>query len=231
MAWSRVHGVMADRRASERCDVVAIAASAGGIHALSVVLGALGSDLEVPVLVVQHLDRRHPTILAKVLARATSLPVKLAEDGERAEAGTVYLAPPDRHLLVASGAVLALSRSELVHFLRPSADLLFKSVAGVYGPSAIACVLSGTGRDGAAGVDTVKSRGGIVIAQDPETAEFAGMPESAVATESVDFVLPLEQIGAVVCGLLGSRAGAAQQTVDRAVDLGKLRPERGVSTL
>ncbi|MFJ4654466.1 chemotaxis protein CheB [Nocardia sp. NPDC088792] len=186
----------------EGYDVVALASSAGGIQALQVVLGALGGDLPVPVLVVQHLDRRHPTILDRVLARATALTVKLAEDGEPIEAGTVYLAPPDRHILAGPSGHLGLSSSERVHFLRPSADLLFVSVAEAYGPRAIACVLTGTGADGAIGVGAVKSHGGIVIAQDPATAAFDGMPRAAVTTGAVDFVLPLSEIGAAISTLV-----------------------------
>ncbi|MFG2145406.1 chemotaxis protein CheB [Streptomyces sp. NPDC048696] len=192
----------AEQYPAERYDIVAVASSAGGIHGLGVLLGALGADFPVPVLIVQHLDPRHRTVIAEVLARRMSLPVKLAEDGEHAEPGVVYVAPPDRHLLVGPEGTLSLSRSELVHFLRPSADLLFESVAGAYGPRAIACVLTGTGSDGAMGVDAVKSRGGTVIAQDPGTAEFKGMPEAAVGTGAVDFVLPLEEIATVIRGLV-----------------------------
>lgn len=167
-------------------------------------LGALGCDLAVPVLVVQHLDPRHHTVLAEILGRRTALRVKLAEAEECVLPGTVYLAPPDRHLLVDSDGVLTLTRTELVHFVRPSADLLFESVAGAYGTGAIACVLTGTGRDGAMGVDAVKSRGGTVIIEDPRTAKFPGMPQAAVDTGAVDFVLPLEEIAAVVRGLVES---------------------------
>ncbi|MCU1646779.1 MAG: chemotaxis protein [Nocardia sp.] len=187
-----------ERHPSEQFDVVAVASSAGGVSALGVLLGALGPDLPVPIFVVQHLDPRHKTVLAQVLARRTELDVKLAETGERALAGTVYLAPPDRHLLVGDGGIVTLSSSELVHFLRPSADLLFESIAGAYGPRAIACVLTGTGSDGSMGVEAVKTRGGTVIAEDPATAEFTGMPKSAVSTGSVDFVLPLDEIAAVI---------------------------------
>ena len=183
-------------------EVVAVASSAGGIHGLATLLGALDADLPVPVLVVQHLDPRHRTVIAEVLGRRTSLSVKLAEDRERTSPGTVYIAPPDLHLLVGPGGLLTLTDSELVHFVRPSADLLFESVAGAYGPRAIACVLTGTGRDGAMGVDAVKTRGGTVIAQDPATAEFKGMPEAAVGTGTVDFVLPLEEIAPVISGLV-----------------------------
>jgi two-component system, chemotaxis family, protein-glutamate methylesterase/glutaminase len=186
--------------------VVAIAASAGGISALGRVLGSLPSRFPVPVLVVQHLDPRHRTVIAEVLGRRAKLPVRLASDGEKAEAGTIYVAPPNYHLLVGADGVLMLSSSELVHFLRPSADLLFESVAGSYGPRAIACVLTGTGSDGVMGATAVKSRGGTVIAEDPEQAEFKGMPEAVVASGAVDFILPLDEIAPVICGLVEATA-------------------------
>ncbi|MER6968811.1 chemotaxis protein CheB, partial [Streptomyces halstedii] len=188
----------------EQYAVVAVASSAGGIYALIELLGGLGADFPVPVLVVQHLDRRHRTVIADVLSRRTELAVKLAEADERIEAGTVYIAPPDRHLLAGPEGVLSLSNSELVHFVRPSADLLFESLAGAYGDRAIVCVLTGSGGDGAMGVDAVKSRGGTVIAQDPASAQFRGMPEAAVATGAVDFVLPLGEIAELIRGLVGN---------------------------
>ncbi|GAA3084248.1 hypothetical protein GCM10010449_05090 [Streptomyces rectiviolaceus] len=181
---------------------MAFAASAGGVQGLGEILGGLGPDLPVPVLVVQHLDPRHRTLLAEVLARRTELSVKLAQDQERVEPGTVYLAPPDRHLLAGPEGVVTLSNSEVVNFVRPSADLLFESVAGAYGSRALACVITGTGVDGAMGVEAVKSRGGTVIAEDPRTAQFAGMPQAAVETGAVDFVLRIEEIAAAVRGLV-----------------------------
>ncbi|KAA8884444.1 chemotaxis protein CheB [Nocardia colli] len=182
--------------------VVAIASSAGGITALFKVLGDLPAALPVPVLIVQHLDPRHKTVLAELLSRRTELQVKLAESGDVVQPGVVYIAPPNYHLLVEPRGILALSGSELVHFVRPSADLLFESVAGAYGSRAIACVLSGTGRDGASGVSAVKSRGGTVVVQDPDNAEFNGMPHAAVATGSADLVVPLDEIADVIRGLV-----------------------------
>jgi two-component system chemotaxis response regulator CheB len=182
--------------------IVALAASAGGITALSRVLGELPVGFAVPVLVVQHLDPRHETVIAAVLGRRTKLPVKLAEPEERVQPGIVYIAPPNHHLLVTADGVLTLTSSELVHFVRPSADLLLESVAGAYGARALACVLTGTGRDGAMGIGAVKSRGGTVIVQDPASAEFPGMPDAAVANGPVDFVLPLDEIGSVIRGLV-----------------------------
>ncbi len=190
---------------AEPYGIVAMASSAGGITALGRVLGGLPVGFPVPVVVVQHLDPRHQTIIAEVLGRRAKLPVTLAEEGQRAEPGTIYIAPPNRHLLVGADGTLTLSSSELVHFVRPSADLLFESVAGTYGPRAIACVLTGSGSDGAMGVSAVKSRGGTVIVEDPELAEFKGMPEAAVASGAVDFVLPLDEIASVIRGLVEAR--------------------------
>lgn len=192
----------ADQPAAGPFAIVAVASSAGGIQGLSELLGGLGPELPVPVLVVQHLDPRHRTVIADVLARRTDLPVVLAEAGEKPVPGTVHIAPPGRHLLIGADGDLTLSDAELVHFVRPSADLLFESVAAAYGPRAIACVLTGTGVDGAMGVEAVHSRGGTVIVEDPRTAEFSGMPQAAVDTGAVDFVLPLEEVAAVVRGLL-----------------------------
>ena len=184
---------------------MAIAASAGGITALGRVLGGLPAGFPVPVVVVQHLDPRHKTIIAEVLGRRAKEPVVLARDGGRAEPGTIYVAPPNHHLLVEAEGVLVLSSSELVHFVRPSADLLFESVAGAYGPRAIACVLTGTGSDGAMGASAIKSRGGTVIAEDPDLAEFKGMPEAVIAAGAVDFILSLDEIATVIRGLVEAR--------------------------
>jgi two-component system chemotaxis response regulator CheB len=175
-------------------DVVACASSAGGLNALSELLSRLPGDLPAAVAVVQHLDRRHRSLIADILSRRTRLSVKQAEAGENLQAGTVYIAPPNRHLLVNPEGRVALADSELVHFLRPSADLLFESVAASFRDRVIGVVLTGTGRDGAMGITAIKSMGGTVIAQDPKTAEFPGMPEAAVATGNVDFVLPLPEI-------------------------------------
>lgn len=182
--------------------IVGIASSAGGLGALAVVLGALLRDLPVPVAVVQHLDPRHRSLMADLLDRRTDLAVREAADGDPLAPGTVYVAPPNRHLLVRQDGTVSLSDAELVHFLRPSADLLFESLAGSYGDGVVAVVLTGTGTDGAMGVRAVKQMGGTVIAQEPGDAEFSGMPAAAVATGCVDFVLPLEEIGPAVAALV-----------------------------
>ena len=175
-------------------DIIALAASAGGLKALSQVLTALPADFPASIVVVQHLDPRHRSLMADILSRRTALQVKQAEEGNRLSAGTAYIAPPNRHLLVNLDSTLSLSQSELVHFVRPSADLLFESVAASYKDRAVAVVLSGTGSDGSMGVRAIKKMGGTVIAQDEKTAEFFGMPGAAVQTGCVDFILPLDEI-------------------------------------
>jgi two-component system chemotaxis response regulator CheB len=137
-------------------DVVAVAASAGGLKALSLVFSMLPPDFPAAVVVVQHLDPRHRSLMADILSRRTPLQVKQAEEGDRLRPGTVYIAPPDRHLLVNPDGSLSLSQSELVHFVRPSADLLFESMAASYKERSIAVVLTGSGSDGTMGVQAVK---------------------------------------------------------------------------
>jgi two-component system chemotaxis response regulator CheB len=183
-------------------DIVALAASAGGLTALSQVLAGLPGDFPAPVVIVQHLDPRHRSLMADILSRRTQLKVKQAEAGDSLQASTVYIAPPDRHLLVNRDGSLSLTQSELVHFVRPSADLLFESVAASHEEGAIAVVLSGTGSDGAMGVEAIKKMGGTVIAQDQKSAEFFGMPGAAIQTGSVDFILPLDEISSALVTLV-----------------------------
>ncbi len=174
--------------------VVALAASAGGLNALTHILTELPKNFPVALVVVQHLSPKHHSLLADILSRATSLQVKQAEEGDQLEAGKVYTASPDHHLIVTLDKTLKLTQSEQVHFLRPSADLLFESVAAAYKDQAIAVVLSGTGNDGAKGVEAIHQMRGIIIAQDEETSDFFGMPSAAIETGFVDFVLPLSKI-------------------------------------
>jgi two-component system chemotaxis response regulator CheB len=183
-------------------EIVAMAASAGGLQALTVVLSGLPAEFPAAIVVVQHLDPRHRSLMAEILAGRTSLQVKQAEENDLITPGTVYIAPPDRHLLVNPDGTLSLSQSELVHFVRPSADLLFESVAASYKDRSIAVVLTGSGSDGNMGVEAIKKMGGTVIAQEAETAEFSGMPHAAIQTGSVDFILLLEEIPLALVSLV-----------------------------
>ena len=175
-------------------DIVALAASAGGLNALTHVLAALPSDFPAALVVVQHLDRRHRSLMADILSRRTRVRVVEASAGDALQPGFAYIAPPDRHLLVNQDHTLSLTQTELVHFVRPSADLLFESTAASFKERAIAVVLSGSGQDGAMGVRAIKKMGGTVIVQEAANAEFRGMPDAALATGLADFVLPLDDI-------------------------------------
>ena len=181
------------------CELVAIGASAGGLPALSALLGTLDSEFP-PVVVVQHLDPRHKSQLATLLSRKTRKPIKEAEDGEPITQGMIYIGPPDEHLLVAHGRI-QLAHSRLIRFSRPSIDIMFGSVAAIYGEHAIGVILSGSNRDGADGIAAIRRAGGITIAQDPITAEYRIMPQAAIDTGCVDLVVPLEKMGSVLSRL------------------------------
>lgn len=174
--------------------VVAICASAGGLNAISQVLSALPADFPAAVTLVQHSSRNFPSMLPDILSRRIALSVKQAEEKDVLQPKQVYIAPNDQHLLVNLDGTISLSHSELVHFVRPSADLLFESVAASFRQQAIAVVLTGTGGDGAIGVKAIKQMGGVAIAQDQATSEFFAMPEAAINTGAVDYVVPLPQI-------------------------------------
>jgi len=190
-------------------DIVALAASAGGLAALSTVLSALPAHFPASVVVVQHLDPRHRSLMAEIINRRTSLPVKQAAEGDQLHPGRVYVAPPDNHLLVNSDNTLSLAHTELVHFVRPSADLLFESVAASHKQRAIAVVLTGSGSDGAMGIRAIKKMGGTVIVQDEQTSQFFGMPGAAIQTGDADFILPLDEIAPALILLVNE--GVKQQ--------------------
>jgi two-component system chemotaxis response regulator CheB len=191
------------RVGSPAFEIVAIAASAGGLTALTTVVRGLPPNFEAAVAVVQHLDPRHRSLMPQIIARRATLPVDEARDGMDVEPGHIYLAPPDRHLLINRDRTISLTQTELVNFVRPSGDLLFESVAAAYGERAIAVVLTGTGHDGSMGVAAIKKRGGTVIVQDELSSEFFGMPSSAIKTGTVDFVLAIDEIAPALETLVG----------------------------
>lgn len=172
-----------------------MAASSGGISALRRILGALGADLPVPVLVVQHSASDDGGALCEVLAAGCALPVVEGEPRQPVIAGCVYLAPPGYHLLVESGPRLALSVDDKVCHVRPSADVLFASAADVWHSALIGVVLTGANHDGAAGLLAIRSRKGLCVVQDPADAEMSTMPRAALEMAGADHLLPLDQIG------------------------------------
>jgi two-component system chemotaxis response regulator CheB len=206
------NGIQIDSEERSRVafEIVALAASAGGLGALGQVLGGLPEDFAAPIVIVQHLDPRHRSLMAEILGSRTALQVTQARDGDELRPGWAYIAPPDHHLLINTDGTLSLSHSELVHFVRPSADLLFDSMAASYGNRAIAVVLTGTGSDGDVGVKAVKENGGMVLAQSKESSEYFGMPGAAIATNCVDFVLDLDKIAQALLTLVMGEKGEAE---------------------
>ena len=189
--------------------VVAMAASVGGLNALSVILGALPADFPAAIAIVMHLSPNHKSLLAEILKCRTQLAVKQAQPGDILCNSCVFVAPPNHHLTVAKGGVLELSTSsaEKIHYARPSAEPLFASVAEFYQKHAIAVVLTGGDGDGSIGVQIIKEKGGMVITQDRLTSLDFSMPETAIRTGDVDFILPLDRISHKLIQLVNAGRG------------------------
>jgi len=181
--------------------LVTIGASWGGLRAIETVLGALPHGFQTPIAIAQHraVDSGSGA-LTRLLSLRSGLDVREAEDKEPIEAGRVYVAPSDYHLLVEPDG-FSLSTEDMVQHSRPSIDVLFDSAADTYADRLVGVILTGANADGAYGLRRVKRRGGVTIAQDPETAEKREMPEAAIATGSVDHVVPLDGIGAKLAEL------------------------------
>ena len=175
-------------------DIIVVGASAGGVEALSTLVGDLPHDLPAAVFIVLHMGAHSYSALPQILARRTKLSVGQPRDGEPVRRNRVYVAPPDHHLLVGRGTIrVANGPTENGH--RPSVDTLFRSAAATYGPRVAGVVLSGTRDDGTAGLRAIHDRGGVAIVQDPDEALFPGMPQSAMAGDHPDHVLAVGKIG------------------------------------
>ena len=181
-----------------RIDAIVIGASAGGVEALSILLPALSAGLRAPLIIVLHLPRERPSLLAGIFAPKCALQVKEAEDKMRVAPGTVYFAPPDYHLLLDDGPQFALSIDELVHFSRPSIDVLFESAADIYAERLMGIILTGANDDGAAGLAAVHRAGGVTLVQEPGSAQAPLMALAALKRTAADFVLPLEEIASLL---------------------------------
>jgi two-component system chemotaxis response regulator CheB len=180
---------------------VAIGASAGGVEALLVLLPALPAGLRIPVFVVLHLPREQPSLLVEIFAPRCALRVVEAEDKMPIEAGVVYVAPPDYHMLVEEERRIALSADAAVNYSRPSIDVLFEAVADAYGERALGIILTGGSADGSAGLEAIHRGGGTTVVQRPENAQVPFMVESALRRVPVDFVLTLDGIAALLARL------------------------------
>ena len=187
-------------------EAVVIGASAGGVHALSVLLPALPAHAAAAIFIVLHLPRDRPSLLAEVFAHKCSLDVLEAQDKEPVVPGTVYFAPANYHLLVDQGPQLALSVDDLVHHSRPSIDVLFESAAEIYGNRLLGIILTGANQDGAQGLAAVHDSGGVTVVQEPATAHSPQMILSALKLRPPDYVLSLDGIAAMLSSLRTTKA-------------------------
>lgn len=179
--------------------IAVIGTSWGGLAALTEIIAGLPLDFPMPIAVVQHRSR-DSDLLVELLQDLTELCIRDAEDKDALCAGTIYIAPPDYHMLV-EREYISLTVDSPVRFSRPSIDVLFKSASDTFGANTIGVVLTGANEDGAGGLARIAARGGKAIVQDPEEAEAPIMPQSAIRAVPGARVLPLKQISAELARL------------------------------
>jgi len=182
--------------------MIVVGGSLGGFNAVQSILADLPLQFQTPVAIVLHRNREPGSLLQDGLQRRCALPVVEVDDKEPIEPGHVYLGPPDYHLLV-ERTHFALSADQPVNYARPSIDVLFESAADAFGSALIGVVLTGASQDGARGAARIRARGGIVIVQDPASAERPEMPVAALAAAPTCQVQPLERIAPMLLRLGG----------------------------
>lgn len=180
---------------STNIGLVAMGASWGGLHAGSTILSSLPPEFPAAIMLVQHQNASAENRLDWLLRRCCRLPVTAPQDKAPILPGRVYVAPPGYHMLVNADRTVALSTAPPVHFSRPSIDELFFSAGHVYGAGTVGVILTGANEDGSAGLDYIRRRGGLSLAQSPRSSEAPAMPEAAMTKGAVQEVLDLEQIG------------------------------------
>jgi two-component system chemotaxis response regulator CheB len=183
-------------------NIVVVGASAGGVAALQQIVRTLPSDFPAAVFVVLHIPRDVPSDLGRLLSRETGLPVVTARDCDAIEQGKVYVAPPDRHMTLEKDRV-RVQFGPLQNRNRPSIDVLFRSAAVEFGPRVIGVVLTGFLSDGTAGLLAIKQCGGLTVVQDPDSALFPDMPQSALRAVEIDRCAPLSQLSSLLASLVG----------------------------
>ncbi len=188
--------------AEEIIDVVVIGASAGGPAAIVQILNRLPADFPLPILVVQHLGVDFVPGFANWLSSRCRLKVQVALEGRVPTPGEVWVAPGGKHMTLNNDGQIVLHSDKGAHRHQPSIDVLFESVAQLYGPRAIGVLLTGMGNDGARGMTMLRAQGARTIAQDEETCVVFGMPAAAIQQQAVEYVLPLQQIADVLLDLV-----------------------------
>ncbi len=182
-------------------DAIVLGTSAGGIEAIKKILPSLPAKLRIPVLIVIHIAPDGSNLLSEIFSDDTQYSLKEAESGEELREKTIYFAPADYHLSVEKNRTLSLSNEEEVFYSRPSIDVLFESASIAFGKRTLALLCTGANQDGAQGAYKIFQRGGTVIVQDPQDADFPTMPESALALFKPNAVLPLKNIQALLRNL------------------------------
>lgn len=180
-----------------RFEAVLIGASAGGVEPIKEILSALPPDFPASVFIALHVDPRAERTLVSVLQRTCQLEVCYPTDEEYYMPSIVYVAPPGNHMLLTYQKVWIFP-ANFVYLPKPNIDLMMQSAANEFTDRAIGVLLSGTGNDGAIGIRAIKEKGGMTIAQSEPSAEYPGMPKSAIATGAVDYSLPAEVIGPTI---------------------------------
>jgi len=175
-------------------EAIVIGVSSGGLSALKILFSRLPKDFNTPIIIVQHINPLSESLWIKLLNDKSNLEIKEADEKESIEPGKVYIAPPNYHLLIEKNKTFTLTVDVRVNFARPSIDVLFESAADAYRKNLIGIVLTGSNNDGTNGIKRIQEYGGLVVIQDPKTAESAYMPASAMAAVKPDYVLPLEGI-------------------------------------
>ena len=195
-------------RGSNEAVVVVIGASIGGPSALAKILSQIPADFPLSILLVIHIAPEFSDSLVQWIAKASALNVRVALDGDpiRPGRGEVLMAPPDRHLTVRQGRV-RVTDTPPRHLCRPSIDELFESVARECGPQAIACLLTGMGKDGAGGLLAVRQNGGQTVAQDEASSVVFGMPREAIALDAAQVISPLAEVAGTLCRMARRHGG------------------------
>jgi two-component system chemotaxis response regulator CheB len=189
--------------------LIAIGSSTGGPKALLTLLGNLSPAVKCPIVIAQHMPPTFTTVLAQHIAQASGRPCREAEDGMAINAGAIYLAPGDYHLVLAAGSngvIARLNQAPPENFCRPSVDPLFRTVAKLFGPAGCAVVLTGMGSDGCAGARVMAAGGATILAQDEATSVVWGMPGAVAQAGICTAILPLPRIAGYLTSLFRERA-------------------------
>lgn len=221
----------------DRRNIVVIGASAGGIDALRALFAQLPTTLGASYFVVLHLSPDYPSQLDRILQATTTMPVLFASDRQRIMPDTVYIASPDRHLMVEQESI-RITRGPRESRARPAIDVLFRSAAVAFGPRVIGVVLSGSLDDGTAGLWQIKDRKGLALVQDPQEAQHRSMPDNAIEYVDVDFVGTIEALAARIAQEVDRELGVPalaqprpDQQIENAIALGENGMQAGVMQL